>query len=100
MVTETHYAAVATMKDREQFQGDQPTDSEAADAFRSIRLTHAGAYTVSGSTITATSMVSPSPGLNDTSRDFGFRLDGDDLIAWLMQLDGTKGDEYTFRRVN
>lgn len=62
ILTDTHYARISTPKSQKSFQGDQPTASEAAEAFLAMFITQAGTYTVSGSMISHNPIAARNPG--------------------------------------
>ena len=78
--TETYFNMTITAKDRQPFKADEPTDAEAAAAYRTLS-TAAGTYKISGMTLILHRTVNRNP--NWTGKDVHWEvgMDGDRLTA-------------------
>jgi hypothetical protein len=96
LYTDTHYAVLRVAKDRKRFRGDQPTDAEAAEAFRAMAAA-AGTYTLSGSKMTSNQELSRTPGAAPQTHEITF--DGPDRLRGTFTMrDGRKID-WAMRRI-
>lgn len=78
LFTDTHFSMSLSDRDRPAFASDDPTDAEAAEAFRTLQCA-GGTYEIRGSTLVFHRLVNRHP--NWTGRDYrwDYRLDGDRL---------------------
>ena len=90
--SESHYGDAFVYKDRKLFEGSQPTESEEAEAWRSMRAA-SGTYTISGSLLTRNEEFSRQP--HGTPDPYEFSIDGDLLTTTHTQ----SGAIWYFRRI-
>ena len=94
--TGTHHCSLLIADDRRLFQADQPTEEEAADAFRAMRAA-AGTYTITGSTLMMRYEYDrpplPRPRRPQT---YEFDIEGDTLTV----LDPGAGAKWVFQKIS
>jgi len=78
--TDAYYSVVVTEKNRKRFESDEPTDVEAAEAYRTINAS-AGPYEISGSTIIFHRVANRNPNLTGMNVHWQFTIDGDRLTT-------------------
>ena len=78
--TDTHYNITWGAKDRAKFKVDEPTDAEAAEAYRTLS-TAAGTYEVSGTTLILHRTVNRNPNWTGKDAHWEVSIDGDQLTA-------------------
>ncbi len=78
--TDTHFNVTWTAKNRAKFKTDEPTDEEAAEAFRTLS-TAAGTYEISGETLIFHRYVNRHPNWTGVDAPSEFAVDGDQLTA-------------------
>ena len=76
--TDTYFSATWITRDRSRFAGDEPTEAEAAEAYRTLN-TAAGTYEISGDMITFHRIVNRNPSYTGQDVQWQFRRDGDEL---------------------
>ena len=76
--TATHFNMTLTAKDRKKFQAEEPTDAEAAEAYRTLS-TAAGTYEIAGTRMHLHRIVNRNPNWTGKDVHWEFRLDGDQL---------------------
>ena len=91
--SENHYGDAFTATNRKLFQGSEPTESEEAEAYRSM-LAASGTYTISGSVVTRNEEFSRLP--HGSPQQYEFNIDGDQLT---MKHVGPSG-VWQFHRVS
>ena len=99
ILTETHCSMTFNPKNRKRFQGSEPTEEEAAEAYRTLGAS-AGTYTVSGSTAILREIVCRVPNHVGGDLKIEFAIEGDRMTAVITQPDGTEGGEVTLRKVS
>jgi hypothetical protein len=92
--TETHFCLFGVAQDRNPFEGDQPTEAEAAEAYRTM-FGGGGTYTVSGSTLILNEEYDRIPGPQHPIRFEEFNMAGDKLT-----FISPYGNAYILRRVS
>lgn len=97
--TDTHFIWVLSQKDRKSFQGDQPTESEKAEAFSSAHAYFNTYEHVGPSRVTVHTLFSTSPSSPGTEFTFEYEFEGDLMKYWIIQPDGTRGTMGKARRV-
>lgn len=97
--TDAHVIWILSKKDRESFQGDQPTESEKAEAFSSAFSDCSTYEHVGPSRITVHRLFSTWPNLPGTEFTFEYEFEGDLMKYWIIQPDGTRGTMGKARRV-
>ena len=84
--TETHASGHFVAENRQPFQGDQPTEAEAAEAYRTL-LGATGPYTLSGSTLTLERRYSRTPHqVPNVTAEYEVSIDGEQLSMKEMTL--------------
>jgi hypothetical protein len=76
--TDTHFNVTWIEKNRAKFKTDEPTDAEAAEAFRTLN-TAAGTYEISGDTLIFHRYVNRHPNWTGVDVHSEFSIDGDQL---------------------
>ena len=97
--TDAHVIWVLSNKERNSFQGDQPTESEKADAFSSAFADASTYKNESPSRINVTRLYSTTPDLIGTGISFDYEIDGDVIRYWIIQSDGSRGEMGKARRI-
>jgi hypothetical protein len=78
--TDTYFNITITAKDRQPFKADEPTDAEAAEAYRTLS-TAAGTYEISGTTLILHRKVNRNPSWTGKDAYWEVSIDGDRLTA-------------------
>ena len=78
--TDTHYNLTFAAKNRARFVTDEPTDAEAAEAYRTLG-TAAGTYEISGTTMIFHRIVNRNPNWTEKDVHWEFSIDGDQLTT-------------------
>lgn len=95
--TQTHYCNVTVRKGRKQIS-DQPTESEEAEAYRTIGAS-AGTYVIKGSVATRREEIDRIPQDHVDDADFEFTIAGHVLTWQYVAPDGARGPAATYHRV-
>ena len=90
--SENHYGDAFTAKNRKLFQGSEPTESEEAEAYRSM-MAASGTYTISGPVVTRNEEFSRLP--HGSPQPFEFSIDGDQMTMKHVE----SGRAWHFRKV-
>lgn len=77
--TSTHFCMMATAKERTAFASEEPTDAEAAEAFRTLQAA-GGTYEVEDGAIVFHRLVNRHPNLAGRDYRWTYELDGDRLV--------------------
>ena len=91
--TETHYCNLQLRKDRKRFEGDEPSEAEQAQAYRSMG-SGAGTYALSGSTLTRSEELNRNPNGSSITCEIIWIDENSVKFNW-----GANGPEFTYRRV-
>jgi len=78
--TDAYFNITIVAKDRQRFKADEPTDAEAAEAYRTLS-TAAGTYEVSGTTLILHRMVNRNPNWTGKDALWEIAIDGERLTA-------------------
>ena len=97
--TDTHFIWLLSNKGRKSFQGDQPSESEKAEAFNNASADGGTYKHIGPSRITVHRLFSTVPNMPGTDFTFEYELEGDLIKYWEIQPDGTKGTMGKARRV-
>jgi hypothetical protein len=81
--TDTHCNITWAAKNRAKFREDEPTDEEAAEAYRTLS-TGAGTYEISGETLIFHRYVNRNPNWTGVDASSKFTIDGDQLTFFSM----------------
>ena len=92
--TEAHYCILEVRKDRKSFKGDQPSEAEQAEAYRSMGA-GGGTYTLSGSTLALSENLNRDP--IGTSKVCEIIWIDDDSLKFNW---GVQSEEYAYRRIS
>ena len=76
--TDTHYNITWAAKSRTKFKVDEPTDAEAAVAYRAL-ATAAGTYDITGTTVVLHRVVNLNPNWTGKDVHWEYSIDGDRL---------------------
>src|SRR5215207_5029083 len=76
--TDIHFHMTLTAKSRKKFKAEEPTDVEAAEAYRTLS-TAAGTYKIAGTTMTLHRIVNRNPNWTGEDVHWDFRIDGEQL---------------------
>ena len=90
--SENHYGDAFTAKARKRFQGSEPTESEEAEAYRTM-MAASGTYTISGSVVIRNEEFSRLP--HGSPVPYEFSIDGDQLTMKSVE----SGRVWHFRKV-
>ncbi len=99
VATNTHASAIIMDKGRRRFQQDEPTDAEAAEAYRSF-ITQAGPYTMADGSLIHHRTYTRNPNGMGSDEVFEYHRDGERLILQPIDPDGTRYQSMTWRKVN
>lgn len=77
--TSHHFCMMATAKERPAFASEEPTDAEAAEAFRTLQAA-GGTYEVGDGAIVFHRLVNRHPNLAGRDYRWTYELDGDRLV--------------------
>lgn len=78
--TDTYFNMTIMAKDRQPFKADEPTDAEAAEAYRTLS-TAAGTYEISGATMILHRTVNRNPNWTGKDVHWEVSIDGNQLTA-------------------
>jgi hypothetical protein len=99
ILTETHFIWLLNSKTRKPFKGEKPTESELADAFRSLTA-DGGTYSFTGpSRAKIHRLFSSVPNWVGTEFEFEYEFDGDVMKYWIIQPDGSRGPMGKSRKI-
>ena len=99
LFTESHYTMVQMTKNRKRYQGNEPTQAEEAEAFRTFSG-RGGRYEVSGSTVTFHRTIVRNPQAIDTERKYRFTIEGNRMNWVGIEPDGSRGPEMLWQKVS
>ena len=80
--TESHFSHTLVEKNRKRFQGGEPTETEEAEAYRTMRA-GSGTYTISGSVVTLDQQAPRNP--NGSTEVIEFNIEGDQLTLEVVE---------------
>ncbi len=92
--TETHYCNLQVRKDRKGFEGEEPSVSEQAEAYRGMGA-GAGTYTLSGSTLTRSEDLNRNPNGIPITCEIIWIDENNLKYSW-----DASGEEFTYRRLS
>ena len=95
--TDSYFSIVMAEKNRKRFATEVPTDSEAAEAYRTLS-TAAGTYDLAGSTITFHRLANRNPNWTGVDISFDFSIEGQQAtmkndegdIVWVWRKNGVE----------
>jgi hypothetical protein len=99
VATETHASVIFVAKGRRRFQGEEPSQAEEAEAYRTM-LAQAGPYFIAGSVITHQRQYTRNPNATGTDELFEFSIESDVLKLQSIRANGSRGVEMLWRKVN